>query len=99
MGLVHSSSPTTGPEPVTTFSTPGGRPHSAATAAISSAVSGVSEAGFSTRQLPMIRAGAIFHIAIMNGRFQGTMPAQTPMGSRLTKFQETAGMSTQGSGS
>ena len=62
-------------------------------------MSGVSLAGFSTMELPMMSAGATFHTAIMNGRFHGMMPAHTPMGSRLTKFHETAGMSIQGSGS
>ena len=47
----------------------------------------------------MMSAGATFQIAIMNGKFQGMIPAQTPMGSRLTKFQEMAGMSIHGSGS
>jgi hypothetical protein len=32
--------------------------------------------------LPIASAGAIFHVAIANGKFQGTISAQTPSGSR-----------------
>jgi hypothetical protein len=65
----------------------------------SSAVSGVYAEGLSTMLLPMASAGAIFQTAIISGKFQGTMPAQTPIGSRCTKFHDTKGVSTQGSGS
>ncbi len=32
--------------------------------------------------LPIARAGAIFQVAMANGKFQGTISAQTPSGSR-----------------
>ncbi len=48
----------------------------------STAVSGVSPAGFNTMVLPAARAGATFHDAIASGKFQGTMSATTPSGSR-----------------
>ena len=48
----------------------------------SSAVSGVSSAGLSTTVLPAASAGATFQAAIVSGKFQGTMSATTPRGSR-----------------
>ncbi len=38
-------------------------------------------AGFTTTELPMASAGAIFHIAISSGKFHGTMMPITPSGS------------------
>ena len=46
-----------------------------------SRVSGVLEAGLMTVQLPAARAGAIFHAAISNGKFQGMIWPTTPSGS------------------
>ena len=46
------------------------------------AVSDVSSAGFSTTVQPQAKAGAIFHMPIISGKFHGTMAATTPMGSR-----------------
>ena len=65
--------------------TPGGRPASSASSPILSAVMGDCSAGFSTTELPMARAGAIFHIAISSGKFHGTMAPMTPSGSCSTK--------------
>ena len=48
----------------------------------STAVSGVSSAGFSTTVLPAASAGATFHDAIVSGKFQGVISATTPSGSR-----------------
>ena len=36
------------------------------------------DAGLSTEVLPAARAGAIFHAAMMSGKFQGMMPVHTP---------------------
>ncbi|MCY1293055.1 hypothetical protein D9M70_423030 [compost metagenome] len=55
------------PSPVTTFSTPDGRPTRSAVAASSRAVSGVSSEGLSTQVAPAARAGATFQAAISNG--------------------------------
>ena len=57
-------------------------PASSAIRSNSSAVSGVSSAGFSTTVLPAASAGAIFHDAIVSGKFQGTIRPTTPSGSR-----------------
>ena len=69
--------------PVTTFRTPGGTPASSASSASRRAVSGASGAGLWTTAFPHASAGAIFHEAIVSGKFQGVMTAQTPSGSRI----------------
>ncbi len=45
------------------------------------ALSGVVEAGLSTQVLPAASAGASFHAAIINGKFQGMTWPATPMGA------------------
>ena len=45
-------------------------------------VSGVCSAGLRISGQPAASAGAIFQIAISSGKFQGTIWAQTPTGSR-----------------
>ena len=67
-----------------TLNTPFGMPAAFAASARMSAVIGVFEAGLTTMVLPMISAGAIFHIASAVGKFHGTIPTHTPMGSRTT---------------
>ncbi len=54
------------------------------------AVRGVFEAGFTTMVFPMMRAGAIFHMARAVGKFQGTIPTHTPTGSRRTNSRPGA---------
>ncbi len=70
------------PKPGTTLSTPGGKPASSAISPILSAVRGVISAGFSTTVQPQASAGAIFHMPIISGKFQGMMAPTTPSGSR-----------------
>ena len=65
LGCRHSASPSEPPGPVMTLSTPFGMPAWLASAAIISADSGVVDAGLSTTVLPVTRACAIFHSAIM----------------------------------
>ena len=48
-----------------------------------SAESDVSSAGFITMVQPQASAGTNFHIPIISGKFQGTMAATTPTGSRM----------------
>src|SRR5512135_3766052 len=62
--------PASGPNPVTTFSTPFGRmsPISSIRHII---LVGVCSAGFTTTVQPAASAGAIFHVAINKGKFQG----------------------------
>jgi hypothetical protein len=56
-----SGAPASAPSPVTTLSTPAGRPASAARPASSRHVTLASSLGFSTQQLPAASAGATFH--------------------------------------
>jgi hypothetical protein len=81
-GCSTSRCPTTLPGPATTLSTPSGTPASSAMRSSSSAVSGVSAAGFSTTVLPAASAGATFQDAMTSGKFHGTIRPTTPSGSR-----------------
>ncbi len=47
-----------------------------------SVVSEACSAGLTTTVLPQARAGAIFQLAMLVGKFQGMISAQTPIGSR-----------------
>ena len=60
------------------FSTPGGRPASAASSANASAVSGVNSAGLRTTVQPAASAGATFHASISSGKFHGMICPTTP---------------------
>src|ERR1044071_5231654 len=80
-GCWTSGAPQVSPNPVMTLTTPGGSPTSVIQLANSSAVSGVCSAGFSTQVHPAASAGASFHAAINNGKFQGIICAATPIGS------------------
>jgi hypothetical protein len=46
-------------------------------------VSGVVSAGFNTTVFPHEIAGAIFHAAMSNGKFQGMIWPQTPIGDTV----------------
>src|SRR5687768_2331231 len=74
------ASPTAGP-PVTTLSTPSGRPASCASAAKRSAESEVCSSGFSTTLLPAASAGGTFQPSRPIGQFQGSTAPTTPTGS------------------
>lgn len=66
-GAHLSGAPASAPVPVTTLSTPGGRPTSAAMAASSRQVSAAASDGLSTAQLPAASAGATFQVAMSSG--------------------------------
>src|SRR5215210_4619324 len=74
--------PTTLPRPGTTFRTPGGSPHSFAYSANFRSDNAVFDAGLQTIAFPHASAGAIFHTAIISGKFQGVIAPTTPTGSR-----------------
>ena len=76
--------------PVTSSSTPSGRPASSPSRAIASAVNGVCSAGFSTIVHPAASAGAAFRVGIAAGKFQGVMPAVTPIGSFVTTIRRSS---------
>src|SRR5580692_11717807 len=80
-----SAAPAVGPMPVTTLSTPLGKPASSASSPRRSAVNGVSSAGFNTTVHPAASAGAHFQVASKNGKFQAMMAPTTPTGSRVEK--------------
>lgn len=62
-----SGAPASAPVPVTTLSTPAGRPTSAAIAASSRQVREAASEGLSTAQLPAASAGATFQVAMSSG--------------------------------
>ncbi len=70
------------PSPVTTLTTPAGRPTSRQRSAKASAVSDVYSAGFSTTALPIASAGATFHDSSSSGKFHATICPHTPSGTR-----------------
>ena len=74
--------PTTEPLPATTLR-PLGMPASSASSASRSAESGVSSAGFSTTVLPHASAGPSFQLAMLSGKFQGTI-SRRPRAARGT---------------
>ena len=80
-GLSTSAAPVS-PSPVSTLTVPGGNPASRQSSPRRSAVSGVCSAGFRISEHPAASAGEIFHTAISSGKFQGTICAHTPTGSR-----------------
>ncbi len=82
------------PRPVTTLMTPAGRPASSHSRAKYSMDSDVCCAGLTTSVQPAARAAAIFHIAMLNGQFQGTIAATTPMGWRTVQAKCSPGIDT-----
>jgi hypothetical protein len=82
-GWVTSGSPTSAPRPVTTFTTPGGKPAAATSRASSSIDAEVNSDGFTTTVQPAASAGASFQLVMVRGEFQGVMIATTPFGSSL----------------
>ena len=77
-----SAAPAVSPNPVTTFTTPSGKPASCNSSPSRNAVSGVCSAGFSTTVFPAASAGPSFHAAISNGKFHGMICPITPTASR-----------------
>src|SRR5574342_1102837 len=77
-----SAAPAVEPGPGTTFKAPAGSPAATAISPNSSAVSGVSCAGFNTTVQPAASAGATFQVARLSGKFHGTIAPTTPTGSR-----------------
>ncbi len=73
--------PISEPEPDTKLNTPFGKPISSTNLANSKALFGVSELGLITIVFPVTSAGASFLAIRKNGKFQGKIPAATPIGS------------------
>ena len=77
-----SRCPTIEPFPTSTLTTPSGIPASRQSSDSRTAESGVSSAGFSTTVFPHASAGPSFQLAMLSGKFQGTIRPTTPSGSR-----------------
>src|SRR5271166_4550023 len=79
-GFEASAWPTTVPEPKTRLNTPLGRLDLATSSANLKAFTGVSQLGLITMVFPVTSAGAILRAIRKNGKFQGRIPAITPIG-------------------
>ena len=64
--------------PLTTFSTPGGRPASSASSAMRRVLVGSRSEGFRMKVLPQATAMGHIHKGTMAGKLNGVMPAATP---------------------
>ena len=80
-GSATSAAPTSGPKPVTTLTTPGGR-MSPSMSTSSTTLGEANSDGFSTTVFPAARIGAIFCALVISGEFQGMIAAIGPSGSR-----------------
>jgi len=69
------------------LNTPAGTPARAASSASASAEKGVALAGLSTMGQPAARAAAALRVIIADGKFQGVIAAQTPIGSFSTTIR------------
>jgi hypothetical protein len=81
-GWRTSAAPAPSPRPVTTLTTPSGKPASSITAASSRVEAGETSDGLTTTVLPAASAGHSFHSSSRTGEFQGAMAPTTPSGSR-----------------
>jgi len=81
-GCCASGAPVSAPRPVIRLTTPGGKPAASINCTSRIATSGVCSAGLSTATQPVASAGPSFHTHMFNGKFHGTIKAQTPTGSR-----------------
>ncbi|MQY16936.1 hypothetical protein SRB5_71410 [Streptomyces sp. RB5] len=75
-----SADPAGFPYPLTTFKTPGGSSASIASRPSIVTDAGVSSDGLMMHVLPHAIAGAIFHVAIISGKFHGLIAVTTPAG-------------------
>ncbi len=76
------ASPVTGVEPVTTLTTPGGKPTSCMMRTSSITASGFCEAGRTTTVLPIASAGPSFPAMFTTGKLYGVIAATAPTGWR-----------------
>ena len=83
-GLAVSAAPTA-PAPVSTCTTPAGKPACSTSRAISSVVTLACSLGFTITQLPAARAAGRVFVRIATGLFHAVMQATTPKGSRMVK--------------
>ena len=81
------ASPTTSPRPLTTLTTPGGKPAASKSGAIARIEADACSAGFSTTVFPAASAAPTLAARIASGEFQGTIRPTTPRGSWSVKLK------------
>ena len=81
-GWSTSAAPVGSPGPVTTLTTPGGKPASTTSSARASVDVGVISDGLTTTVFPAASAGKSFQPSRPSGVFHGVIAATTPIGSR-----------------
>ena len=84
-GSDTSTSPNEPPGPVSTDSTPSGRPASTKHSARASAVSGVVRAGLRMTAFPAASAGPTLCSTSSDGKLNGVIATTTPTGWRIVK--------------
>ena len=80
-GCSTRGSPASAPKPVTTLTTPCGKPASSNRRASSSIDADANSEGLTTTVLPAASAGASFQQVSSSGEFQGVIAPTTPTGS------------------
>ena len=80
------AAPTVWPYPLTILTTPGGNPAWMMSEHNLAAVNGVTSLGFKTTALPAAKAGPNLNAIKNNGKFQGVIWPQIPIGSSLFKL-------------
>src|ERR1700749_2991114 len=80
-GWPTRAAPTSPPKPVTTLTTPSGKPASLNKAANSNIEAEVNSDGLITAVQPAASAGANFQLVNVSGEFQGVVIATTPFAS------------------
>src|ERR1700676_1098389 len=80
-GGAAGQAPVSGPQPVTTLMTPGGKPASANSFANASVDVGVWSLGLTTKVQPAASPAANFQVNSSSGEFQGVIAPTTPTGS------------------
>src|SRR4029079_10466305 len=90
-GEEASACPTEAPRPWTTFSTPAGSAVRPSSSQNRTALRGVSSLGLITIALPVTSAGAALRAIRKKGKFQGRIPATTPIGLRERRIVSPEG--------
>src|ERR1700738_3948565 len=80
-GCDASAAPVSGPHPVTTLITPGGKPASVNNFANASVDAGVWSLGLTTNVQPAANPAASFQVNSRSGEFHGVIAPTTPTGS------------------
>ena len=90
-GCLASAAPATGPSPVTTLMTPGGKPSSCNSSTTRRTLSEASSAGLMTVVHPVASTAPRIHHWLISGPFQGMIPPTTPTGARTLIVRTSPG--------